>query len=182
MNGPTFVTGNKEKIRFVKLWLDYPFTHKDYDLPEIQSLDLHEVTADKLLRAYELLHEPVFIEDVSIVLPSLGRLPGPLGKWFLTDLGIDGILTLISSYDDRTAIASIEYGYHDGHECHYFAASVSGKISDKSLGSQKFGWNSIFIPEGQTKTYAQMNDDTLKKYSHRAMALKKLETHLKESS
>jgi len=36
----------------------------------------------------------------------------------------------------------------------------------------------VFIPNGTTKTYAEMTDDELKPFSHRAKAIAKLQAYL----
>ena len=56
----------------------------------------------------------------------------------------------------------------------HFDGIVSGKISDKPLGSQGFHYDPIFIPNGTNKTFAQMSAEEKNKISHRAIALKKM--------
>ncbi len=51
-----------------------------------------------------------------------------------------------------------------------FNANVSGKISTKIHGI-KWGYDPIFIPDGDTKTYSQLKNKNI--FSHRYLALKK---------
>ncbi len=173
-----FVTGNENKARYVKLWLDWPITYRSLDITEIQSLDLHEVVRAKTIQAYQYLHQPVLVEDVALTFEAFGKLPGTLIKWFLHELGADGLCELLKDKSDRSATAEIIYGLHDGSRIHYFSGIVAGTVALKPIGNYGFGWNGIFIPDGQTKTYAEMTDEELKPYSHRAIALEKLKEYL----
>jgi non-canonical purine NTP pyrophosphatase (RdgB/HAM1 family) len=175
-----FVTSNENKARYVKLWLDWPITHRSLDIPEIQSLDLHEVVTAKTIEAYQNLRQPVLVEDVALTFNGLGKLPGTFVKWFLQEIGTDGLCELLKDKDDRTATAEILYGLHDGSRIHYFSGLVTGTIAPKPQGSHGFGWNSVFVPLGQTKTYAEMGDEELKPYSHRAIALQKIKVFLNQ--
>jgi len=57
---------------------------------------------------------------------------------------------------------------------------VKGIIAKKEKGSNGFGWDSIFIPEGSKKTFAQMSLTEKNKYSMRAIAFKKFHNWLKK--
>ena len=81
----TFVTGNAFKADQVGWHLDMPLAHQKVDVDEIQSLDLAEVVRHKAMGAYKIIKTPVLVEDTSLTFESLGRLPGPLIKWFLEE-------------------------------------------------------------------------------------------------
>lgn len=179
-----FITGNQAKADYLAKWLGLPITHQKLDVPEIQSLDSHEVVAEKARRAYDLIGKPVLVEDVALTFEAFGRLPGTLVKWFLEEVGNEGMLKMLSGYDNRQATASIMYGLFDGEQLRTFEASVRGHIASEPRESGESGWhgglswNSIFIPEGHTKTYAEMTDDELQPVSHRAQAIAKLRSYL----
>ena len=59
-----------------------------------------------------------------------------------------------------------------------FEGKVEGKISEIPLGSHGFDYDSIFIPQGSKKTYAQMLPEEKNKISHRAIAITKLKKSL----
>jgi XTP/dITP diphosphohydrolase len=50
-------------------------------------------------------------------------------------------------------------------------ATLNGKISEVALGENGFGYDPIFIPNGQVKTFAQMSNIVKNKISHRAKAV-----------
>ena len=47
----------------------------------------------------------VLVEDSSLVFSALGKLPGPLIKWFLDELDNEGLTQLLNGYEDRSATA-----------------------------------------------------------------------------
>jgi inosine triphosphate pyrophosphatase len=173
-----FVTSNIDKIKYLELWLGGPVAHCSIELPEIQSLILRDVVRQKVAAAYQELQQPVLVEDVALTFNAYGKLPGTFIKWFLQELAPEGLCKLLNGFADRTAVAEIMYALYDGKVTHYFTGIIHGTIASKPSGSYGFGWNSIFVPEGHSKTYAELSDDTLKSYSHRARAIEKLLTYL----
>ena len=176
----TFITGNPAKAEQLGRHLEYPVTHKKLDLPEIQSLDLHEVIEHKAKEAFKEVGSTVLVEDVALTFTALGRLPGPLIKWFLTELDNEGLCSLLNGYDDRSALAQVCIGLYDGTELHIFEGSRIGTIAPVPKGERGFGWDPIFIPEGHEKTWGEMDIEEQKETSMRRIALKKLESFLKK--
>ena len=173
----TFITGNKAKAEQLAFHLHMPVAHHKLDLHEIQSLSLEEVVRDKAERAYSILKSPVLVEDASLTFQALGALPGPLIKWFLVELKNEGLAELLNG-KDRSAVAEVMFGYYDGIDCQIFSGSTNGSIADVPRGELGFGWDSIFIPEGQSKTWAEMTLEEQKDTSMRRIALAKLEVFL----
>jgi non-canonical purine NTP pyrophosphatase (RdgB/HAM1 family) len=164
----TFVTGNQNKADFLAKFLGHPVHHIKLDLDEIQSLDSVEIVRHKSKQAYDTVGSPVLVEDVSVVINALGRLPGPFIKWFEQELGLDGIIRLLKNTQDRTATVAVTYAYFDGASLKLFRDKVLGSIAEKpEYGGYDFGWNPIFIPHGSTKTFAQMNEEEIERYSLR---------------
>src|SRR3989344_5260801 len=90
-----FITGNKNKLAQVQKFINIPMDYAALDLPEIQSIDLHEVVKHKVTEAYKRIKKSVLVEDVSLIIHALGRLPGPFIKWFLKELQPEGICNLV---------------------------------------------------------------------------------------
>ena len=61
---------------------------------------------------------------------------------------------------------------------HLFEGIVKGTIREIPVGSEGFGYDPIFEPEGYTKTFAEMDLAQKNKISHRAIATQKLITFL----
>ncbi len=175
----TFITGNETKADQLARHLDYPVTHQKLDLVEIQSLDLKEIIQHKSKEAYRIVKKPVLVEDTSLTFLSLGRLPGPLIKWFLTELDNKGLCDVLDSFGSRAALAEVCFGLYDGQVLHTFEGQMRGTISDNPRGDKGFGWDPIFIPDGYTKTWGEMSVEEQAETSMRRIALKKLAQFLK---
>lgn len=177
----TFITGNAAKAEQLGRHLDHSVAHKKLDLPEIQSLDLHEIIEHKTREAYKQVGGLVLVEDTSLSFKALGRLPGPLIKWFLAELDNTGLCKLLDPYEDRSAVAEVCFGLYDGRELKMFEGEANGTIAPAPRGERGFGWDPIFIPEGHEKTWGEMDPEEQKATSMRRIALKKLESYLKSS-
>jgi len=173
-----FITGNAGKAKYLKEYLDIPVEFVNVDLPEIQSLSLREVVEDKADRAFKAVGKPVLVEDVSLTFKAMGKLPGPLIKWFLDSLKNDGLCRLLDSYQDRRAVAEVQFAYCDEKGVTVFESSVNGTISKEPKGEEGFGWDSIFIPEGYDQTWGEMNPSEKHATSMRRLALDKVKKFL----
>jgi non-canonical purine NTP pyrophosphatase (RdgB/HAM1 family) len=174
-----FVTGNMDKVHWVEKFLGQKIEHHKLDLDEIQDLDPAKVLEHKAIEAYRIIQRPVLVEDTSLVFKALGQLPGPLIKFFLEELGNDGLCRLLDGYEDRSAIATITFGYYDGTEFKPFSAELFGKISPIPKGEFGHGWDGIFIREGQSKTNAEMTETEYAQNSARKVAILKFATYMK---
>lgn len=63
---------------------------------------------------------------------------------------------------------------HSGTQEAIFLGSVQGLITSSQQGTQGFGYDSLFIPKGQAKTFAEINPELKNQISHRAHAIKQL--------
>lgn len=177
----TFISGNAMKVYYLERWLGEKVTHVKFDLTEIQSLDLHEVVERKVKEAYREFKKPVLVEDISLEFHALGRLPGTFVKWFLEEMGAEGLCRLLDGYDDRTATVRIMYGLYDGKNTHYFQHITHGTIAknpEGEHGKNAHGWNTVFIPYGTSRVMAEIPDKDIKQYSYRYKAVQKLKNFL----
>ena len=175
----TFVSGNLSKVKLTEHYFPYPLQHRKIDLTEIQSFDLREIAENKARQAYRTIGSPVLVEDTSLVFRALGNLPGPFIKWFLQELGRDGLIQLLAHHRDRSAVASVCFGYFTGRgDVSFFEGSMAGSISMSPRGSG-FGWTPIFIPKGYKRTWGELTLSEQDKTSMRRIALGKLTAFLK---
>lgn len=174
----TYITSNPNKAKQLSWHLGFPVIHQSLDLPEIQSLSIDEVVQQKAKTAYELIGKPVLIEDYSLVCNALGKLPGPLVKWFILEIGTSGICKLLDGYTDRSAVATSASCLYDGATFHIFKGKTAGTIASQPRGKEVFGTDTIFIPQGQEKTWSEMTKDEQLATSIRRKALKQLEKYL----
>lgn len=168
-----FVTQSEGKLREAEAILGYPLQIHALDLPEIQSIAVQEVVAAKAKYAYDLLQAPVMVDDTGLYIEAWGGLPGALVKWFLKSVGAAGICQMLDTFADRTAYAESIVGVYDG-ELHIYRGRVKGRIAPGPVGEIGFGWDPIFIPEGETRTYAEMPLEAKLKHSMRRLSFEAL--------
>jgi non-canonical purine NTP pyrophosphatase (RdgB/HAM1 family) len=173
-----FITGSKNKFEEVKAIVD-DVEQFELDLTEIQEIDAHKVISTKLFESQAALkeHKQVIVEDTSLYLDALNGLPGPLIKWFMKTVGNEGLYKIASAFGNFGAEAKTIIGYTDGKKVDFFEGVIKGSIVEPR-GETTFGWDPIFIPEGYTKTFAEMSPDEKNAISMRKIAAEKLKTYL----
>ncbi|MEM9776232.1 MAG: non-canonical purine NTP pyrophosphatase [Chloroflexota bacterium] len=172
-------TGNQHKARAIELILDRPIKIISLDLPEIQSIHVSEVIEEKAKVAFDLIGQPVLVEDTSLSVHAWNNLPGALIKWFLESVGNDGICQMLQSYEKLEATAETCIGYFNGQQFISFSGLMEGYISRQPKGENGFGWDPIFIPDGWDKTIAEMSNAEKEGFvSMRSRATLKLKTFL----
>ena len=170
-----FITGNQNKVNEFSQILKVPITMKQLELDEIQSINVLEVVERKLKDAYKAVGEPVIVEDTGLHIGYINQFPGALIKHYYKCLKSDGI-AMAHGTSPATAITII--GYHNGEKVMYFKGEIKGRISSNPRGTNGFGWDNIFIPDGYTKTFAEMTAEEKNNCSMRMLALKALYPYL----
>jgi XTP/dITP diphosphohydrolase len=59
---------------------------------------------------------------------------------------------------------------------------LAGRIVGEPRGSGGFGYDPIFVPDGETRTVAELGDDWKREHSHRAQAARALAEHLRAAA
>lgn len=176
-----FITGNKDKFEEVKHLIP-EIEQLDIDLPEIQEIDPKEIVKYKLQSALAHHKGSFIVDDTGIYLSCLNGFPGPLSKWLEKSIGSEGIYNLTAKLNDSKAEAKAVIGYvHTDGEFHFFEGVVKGQIV-QPRGKSGFGWDPVFLPDGQTKTYAEMTREEKTAISHRTLAVNKLKEFLDANS
>jgi non-canonical purine NTP pyrophosphatase (RdgB/HAM1 family) len=168
-----FITSNNKKVEEVSAITGFDVSAKNLDIPEIQSLDVEAVAKAKALSAFQLTGSPVIVDDTGLSIDALNGLPGALVVWFLDSMGPEGILKILANEKNRQASVSTCIAYADQSGVFAFTGTITGKISETLRGESGFGYDPIFIPRGQEKTYAEMTADEKNKVSMRKIALLK---------
>ncbi|CAZ82231.1 unnamed protein product [Tuber melanosporum] len=170
-----FVTSNASKLAEVSAILaasGISVQSMALDLPELQG-SIEDISKDKAKRAAEAIGGPVLVEDTCLCFNALKGLPGPYIKWFMKDLGHEGLVNMLAAYEDKSAQAVCTFAHCEGpgKEPVLFQGRTDGKIVPPR-GPAKFGWDPIFEYEGQT--YAEMDKAAKNLISHRFKALEML--------
>lgn len=187
----TFVTSNENKRREAAGILGVELRSESPEVPEIQALDLREVATEKAREARRALGSPdtpVLVEDSGLVVEVWEGLPGAFTKWFMQTVGNEGICGMLRNGLPRDAravcVVAIAHGAEKGEkgekeEVEVFSGEVRGSLAEAPRGEGGFGWDAIFIPEGETRTYAEMGE-AKHADSHRARAFGAARERLKE--
>ena len=172
-----FITGNAGKFREISAIIP-GIEQLKLDLDEIQSLDPQVVIEHKLAQAASMHDGQFIVEDTSLIFGCIKPLPGTMIKWFEESLGAAGMSDLVLRYPDRSAVAQITIGYRDGQgQTHFFAAQYSGEVVSPR-GDNGFGWDPMFVAEGQAKTNAELTTEQKNVFSARGVAARMLAGHL----
>lgn len=131
--------------------------------------------------------EWVFAEDSGLEVTGLGGLPGVHSARYAGPKASDSenvakLLKMmqIRGVKDRSArfFCTIVAYKPDGSEL-VFTGEIRGRIAEKPVGQMGFGYDPVFIPEGQSQTMAELGPGFKVQNSHRTMAARALLQHLK---
>ncbi|XP_034938485.1 inosine triphosphate pyrophosphatase [Chelonus insularis] len=177
-----FVTGNAKKLQEVVAILGKEFprevTSRSIDLPELQG-DSRSISISKCKAAMEIIKGPVIVEDTCLCFNAMKGLPGPYIKYFLEKLGPEGLVTMLSGWEDKSAEAICTFAYSSGNpeeEIILFEGKTQGTIVSPR-GPGDFGWDPIFQPNGYLETYAELPKSVKNAISHRSKALEQLKNY-----
>lgn len=118
------------------------------EIDEIQGEDPRVIVADKVKRAYEVLHKPVIVSDDSWKVRALKGFPGPYMKSMNSWLGVDDFLRLMEGINDRTIELHIHLAYYDGADLHLTEYIVIGELLSAPQGPQDIPWACLAAMQG----------------------------------
>jgi non-canonical purine NTP pyrophosphatase (RdgB/HAM1 family) len=153
----TYVTGNPRKAAYFSKLIGREVPHQHVNVPEIQSLSLREVVTEKAKAAYAEVGAPVIVEDTMLMIHCMGQLPGTFIRWFLEEMSLEAICRLADADPQRRATAAATFAYYDGKKVVLFEGGKKGCIAAHPKGDEGFGWNPLFIPDGETLTLGEMD-------------------------
>lgn len=143
---------------------------------------LEENALQKAKTIYELSSQPCFSEDTGLFAEALNGAPGVRSARFAgenasNEENIDKLLSLLP-LNNRTAYFKTVVCYISKTGIKYFDGECYGKIIMEKRGSKGFGYDSVFIPDGSEKTFAEMDIEEKNKFSHRKKAVDKFIKYL----
>ena len=166
-----FVSSNIHKFKEAREILDsFGITIKFFKLTleEIQSNSIKQIAIKKAQDAFSKCNTSLIIEDDGLHIDSLDGFPGPYSSYVQKTIGNNGILNLLKTSRDAKFISTITY--IDENNLKSFEGKLYGTISKLEKG-HGWGFDPIFIPKNQKKTYGELIDKN--NISHRYKALKK---------
>jgi XTP/dITP diphosphohydrolase len=173
-----FVTQNPHKYEEARRTLD-PFGIRIRMLAspktEIQGTNLEEIAKFAAKEAAKKHSGTIVVEDSGLFVKALNGFPGPFSSYIHATVGVEGLLRLMNRKANREAYFQASLATASPkNSSREFSGKVYGTISHKSAGTKGFGFDPVFIPKGARKTFAQGGSQFKDKYSHRAMAFRKL--------
>ena len=140
---------------------------------EVQGDSLEEIAYKSALLAYLYLNRPLMVEDAGLYIKALNGFPGPYSNYVFKTIGLAGILKLMNGVEDRRACFKSAVAVVLDNYTFISTGEVCGYIAESPRGTRGFGFDPIFIPEGETRTFGEMSIEEKNRYSHRAVAVRK---------
>jgi XTP/dITP diphosphohydrolase len=150
-----------------------------YDVVE-DGEKLDENAFKKATEYFQITNIPCFADDTGLEIDALNGAPGVKSARFAGEDCIDKnnrakVLELMKDVPEglRTAQFKTVICYTDSNQTKYIEGVCKGKIIFDERGTNGFGYDSIFIPNGFTKTFAEMDSEEKNSISHRGKAIRK---------
>ena len=186
-----FATNNKHKLDEVRRILGKEC--KVLSLADIECFDdipetgrtLAENALMKAKYVYERYQCNVFADDTGLEVEALDGEPGtfsaryasikdPNAKSHDSEANMTTLLKELEGKDNRKARFRTVIALIQGTDEHLFEGIVEGHIATGERGTEGFGYDPVFAPEGGEKTFAELGVEAKNCISHRARAVKKL--------
>lgn len=156
------------------------------DIPEPHDT-LEENALEKSRTIYQLTGRNCFSEDTGLETEALNGEPGVRSARYAGETASfeNNISKLLLRLEDqnsrrarfRTVISLILKGRE-----YQFEGICNGIIIDEKKGSGGFGYDPVFVPDGDTRTFAEMNMEEKNIFSHRKKAMEKLISFLAQEN
>ncbi len=184
-----FATTNAYKVEEIQVLLPDDITIKslkdigfDQELPETQT----ELEANALQKAdalYEQIKQECFADDTGLEIDALDGAPGVYSARYAgeernDDENMRKVLTQLAGQPNRQAQFRTVIAYKNGEETVTLQGILKGRIAEEPKGENGFGYDPIFIPEGQERTLAEMSLSEKNAISHRGIAINRLVDYL----
>jgi len=189
MNKIVLATSNKNKVieinQIVKGKIEFISLDSlgfEGEIPEDQ--DTIEGNAfQKSNYIFQLYGIQTLSEDTGLFVNSLNGEPGVYtaryAKRSQSELSnTDFLLNRMKGIKDRSAYFETVFCLISIKETLYFESKCYGEISLNPKGSEGFGYDPIFIPNGYVQTFAELDYKIKNKIGHRGLALKQLMDYL----
>ena len=185
-----FASHNQNKVNEIKSLL--PKTVDVLSLTDIGFLDeiaetgltLDENSQIKARTVFEKTGYFCFADDTGLEIEALNFEPGVFSARYAGDQkndseNIEKVLLNLQGITNRNARFRTVITLLIGQEEYSFEGRVEGKIITEKRGEFGFGYDPIFIPENESKTFAEMPLEEKNKFSHRARAFQNMIEFLK---
>lgn len=188
-----FATNNDDKVREIRNLLGKSFRlislknlMLNEDIPEIYPT-LEENALFKARYINKISGMNVFADDTGLEIEALGGRPGVHSARFAGEhkdfqANIDKVLLLMTGVTNRKARFRTVIALIANDSEYIFEGVVTGEILFSRRGYNGFGYDPIFVPDGENLSFAEMSLNEKNKISHRAQAFEKLKLFLSQYS
>lgn len=184
-----FATHNLHKLEEVKTLLNSTITLLSLDdINYKDEIEENETTlqGNALIKArtiFNSMQENCFADDSGLLVDALNGEPGVYSARYAGnqkngDDNMNKLLTQLKGVHNRKAHFKTVLALILDEKEYLFEGIVHGVIAHEKKGTQGFGYDPIFIPDGYSKTFAELTSSEKSTISHRSIALKKLITFL----
>ena len=187
-----FATNNQHKLREVQEIIGQEFrilsltdVKLDTDIPETRET-IEGNAIQKARFIYELTGMPCFADDTALEIEALEGRPGVYsaryaGEGCTFDDNIHKILEELSGMENRKACFRCVICLIINGQQYLFEGRIEGVITTERSGTDGFGYDPVFLPDGHRQTFAQMPAYLKNGISHRGRAIDKMVKWLKRS-
>ena len=180
-----FATNNPHKVQEVSRLLDDRFRILSLadigcteELPENQDT-LVGNSEEKATYVYQRYRVNCFADDTGLEVDALAGEPGVYSAHYAgpqrsSEDNMQRLLDKLADRADRSAQFRTVVTLWLNDQMHQFEGTVRGTIVRERSGSQGFGYDPIFVPEGHYRSFAEMEADEKNEISHRGRAIRKL--------
>ena len=184
-----FASNNDNKIKEINSLLGDSFkllSLRDINICEDIPEEEPQLEGNALAKArfvYNLTGLNVFADDTGLEITSLNGLPGVHSARFAgekkdSSANIEKALSMLGETEKREARFRTVIALILEKKEYLFEGIVNGTIAHAKIGQEGFGYDPIFVPEGKTCTFAEMDLSEKNTVSHRARAFHKLKDFL----
>ncbi|MFN4910836.1 MAG: RdgB/HAM1 family non-canonical purine NTP pyrophosphatase [Flavobacteriales bacterium] len=188
-----FASHNENKIREISAMLPANMmlkSLKDLSLTEeiVESgLTLEENALLKARFLHAHIHHASFADDSGLEVEVLNGRPGVYSARYAGPEKNDAansrkLLRELEGKNNRSAVFKTVIAFVDGQQEFLFSGEVRGNIAHTPRGTKGFGYDPIFVPEGWSESFAEVEKEIKNSISHRAQAFDKFIRFLKEKS
>ena len=180
-----FATNNRNKVAEIQSLVGANFTiiplkeaGIEIDIPEPHD-QLEANAHEKAVTIFNLTHQNCFSEDTGLEIVALNGAPGVksaryAGENSNAQANIDLVLSKMADIENRTAQFRTVICLIWENQTYYFEGVCKGQILSNMQGENGFGYDPIFVPDGATKSFANMTMDEKNTFSHRKKAVMQL--------
>lgn len=150
----------------------------DLDIPEPHAT-IEENASEKAKTIFKLTNQNCFGEDTGLEVDALNGEPGVKSARYAGEdknfeANIQKLLDKLKDIENRDAKFKTIISLLWNGEEYFFEGIVKGKIIKERKGTNGFGYDSVFIPVGSEKTFAEMEMSEKNVFSHRKKAVEQL--------